>query len=127
MVREALESKEGSFAVSADISSAHRLVKVRRCDWAYMACRADSNSSTVWVNRVGTFGISSAPYWRAKLFSLVGRYVGHLMGTLWFLHLVYVDDLHGVFTGSDKYLHLWIWVLAFEMIGIPQVQGRLFI
>eukprot|EP00435_Cladocopium_sp_Y103_P002248 s5620_g1.t1 len=119
IVRESRETKEAPFAVSADISAAHRLVKIRRKDWAYMACRADSDSATVWVNRVGTFGISSAPYWWAKLFALVGRFVGHLMMDHWFLHLVYVDDLHGVFIGPSKYMMLWIWVLAFELVGTP--------
>lgn len=119
IVREARETNEAPFAVSADISAAHRLVKIRRKDWAYMSCRADSGSATVWVNRVGTFGISSAPYWWAKLFSLVGRFVGHVMMSHWFLHLVYVDDLHGVFVGPGKYSMLWIWVLAFELVGTP--------
>eukprot|EP00435_Cladocopium_sp_Y103_P002353 s4728_g1.t1 len=119
VVRESLESREAPFCVSADIKAAHRLVKVRRKDWPFLCCKADSNSTTVWTNCVGTFGISSAPYWWAKLFSLVGRFVGHLMGTVWFMHLVYVDDLHGVFTGGSKFLHLWVWILAFELVGTP--------
>ena len=119
VVRESIESREAPFCVSADIRAAHRLVKIRKCDWPFMACRADSNSTTVWVNRVGTFGISSAPYWWSKLFGLVGRFVGHLMGCVWFIHLVYVDDLHGSFTGPSKFLNLWIWLLAFELVGTP--------
>lgn len=119
VVRESVETREAPFCVSADIKAAHRLVKIRQKDWPYMACKADSNSSTVWVNKVGTFGISSAPYWWSKLFALVGRFVGHVMGTAWFFHLVYVDDLHGSFTGSSKFLRLWIWVLAFELVGTP--------
>ena len=35
--------------------------------------------------------------------ALIGRYVGHLMGTHWFLQMVYVDDLHGVFIGERKF------------------------
>ena len=45
----------------------------------------------------------------------VGRFVGHLMGNAWFLHLVYVDDLHG----KEKFANLWIWILAFELVGTP--------
>ena len=119
MVRESVESREAPFCVSADIRAAHRLVKVRKKDWAFMCCRSDSSSRTVWVNKVGTFGISSAPYWWAKLFAMIGRFVGHLMATAWFLHMVYVDDLHGAFTGRSKFANLWIWVLAFELIGTP--------
>eukprot|EP00435_Cladocopium_sp_Y103_P066172 s60_g28.t1 len=119
VVRESVESREAPFCVSADIKAAHRLVKIRRRDWPYMCCRADTASQTVWVNKVGTFGISSAPYWWSKLFSLVGRFVGYLMMNSWFLHLVYVDDLHGSFTGLAKFENLWIWLLAFELVCTP--------
>eukprot|EP00435_Cladocopium_sp_Y103_P070514 s291_g35.t1 len=114
-VRESLETREAPFAVSADIKSAHRLSS----DWGFVACRSDSDSQTIWLNKCGTFGISSAPYWWAKLFALVGRFVGHLMTTVWFLHMVYVDHLHGVFTGERKFHNMWVWVLAFELIGTP--------
>lgn len=119
VVRESVETLEAPFCVSADIKAAHRLVKVRRCDWPYMCCKANTDSPTVWVNKVGTFGISSAPYWWAKLFAMVGRFVGHLMMNAWFLHLVYVDDLHGSFVGKEKFSNLWVWILAFELIGTP--------
>ena len=119
VVREALESKEAPFCVSADIKSAHRLVKIRERDWPYLCCRADSQSDVVWVNKTGTFGISSAPYWWAKLFACIGRFVGHIMQSAPFWHLVYVDDLRGVFVGERKFLLLWIWILAFEVIGTP--------
>eukprot|EP00435_Cladocopium_sp_Y103_P018236 s1517_g4.t1 len=36
-----------------------------------------------------------------------------------FWHLVYVDDLHGAFAGGHKFDCLWIWLLAFEVIGTP--------
>ena len=45
--------------------------------------------------------------------------MGHLMMTAWFMHLVYVDDLHGSFAGPDKFMNLWTWVLAFELVGTP--------
>eukprot|EP00435_Cladocopium_sp_Y103_P010529 s2776_g2.t1 len=120
IVQESYESREAAFCVSADIKSAHRLVKIRREDWGYLACKADSDSSTVWLNKCGTFGISSAPYWWAKLFGLIGRFVGFIMGIRWFMHLSFVDDLHGAFAGKNKYLYLSVWVLlAFEMVGTP--------
>ena len=119
MVREASESGEACFCVSADIKAAHRLVKIRRSDWGYMCCRADSSSDVVWVNQVGTFGISSAPYWWAKLAALVGRFVGYLFHNRWLMQMIYVDDLHGTFVGQGKFKALWIWVLAYELVGTP--------
>ena len=119
MVREAIETTEAPFCVSADIKAAHRLVKIREADWPYVCCRADSLSEVVWINKVGTFGVSSAPYWWAKLFAAIGRFVGHVMQTSVLWHLVYVDDLHGAFTGPFKFELLWVWLLAFEVIGTP--------
>eukprot|EP00435_Cladocopium_sp_Y103_P073986 s172_g46.t1 len=119
IVREAVESREAPFCVSADIRSAHRLVKIREDDWGYICCRSDSTSDTVWVNKTGTFGVSSAPYWWAKLFAAIGRFVGHVMQMSVFWHMVYVDDLHGAFTGGLKFEMLWIRLLAFEVIGTP--------
>eukprot|EP00435_Cladocopium_sp_Y103_P046354 s1025_g13.t1 len=67
VVRETKDSGEAAFCVSADIKAARRLVKVRRADWGLLCCKADSSSDTIWVNRNGTFGVSSAPFWWAKL------------------------------------------------------------
>ena len=119
IVREATETKGAPFCVSADIRAAHRLVKIRRSDWGYMCCKADSNSDTIWVNRVGTFGVSIAPYWWSKLAGLIGRFVGYLFHQRWMMHMIYVDDLHGVFAGESKFLFLWVWLLAFEVAGTP--------
>eukprot|EP00435_Cladocopium_sp_Y103_P004193 s6226_g1.t1 len=119
IVRETSSTGEAPFCVSADIKAAHRLVKIRRRDWGYLCCRTTSSSDTVWVNHTGTFGVSSAPYWWAKLAGLVGRFVGYLFHMRWFLHMIYVDDLHGTFVGMDKFKHLWVWVLAFELVGTP--------
>ncbi len=55
-------------------------------------------------HRVGTFGVSSTPYWWARFMGLMGRFVGHVMGS---------------FTGNQKFLHLWVWLLAYEMVGKP--------
>ena len=110
IVQETSNSGEACFCVSADIKSAHRLVKVRRSDWGYMCCRSNSSSDTVWVNQVGTFGVSSAPYWWAKLAAMLGRFVGYLFHTRWMMQMIYVDDLHGTFG---------VWLLAFEMVGTP--------
>jgi hypothetical protein len=76
IVRETSETKDAPSCVSADVQAAHRLVKVRKKDWGYMCCKADSKSDTVWVNKRGTFGSSSAPYWWFKLAGLLERFIG---------------------------------------------------
>ncbi|CAE7892148.1 unnamed protein product, partial [Symbiodinium sp. KB8] len=39
--------------------------------------------------------------------------------TIWFYHLVYVDDVHANFAGKDKFHHLLMWLACFEMFGTP--------
>ena len=95
-------------------------MKVRRADWPKMGCRSTSSSRTIWLNRIGTFGISSAAFWWARLFGLVGRWVLRVMLTLWNLQLVYVDDLHLLTAGPDKFLILWmVLAAAYEVVGTP--------
>ena len=113
------DSREAVFAISADISQAHRRVKVRRADWPKLGCRSTSSSRTIWLNLVGTFGVSSAAFWWARLFGLVGRWVLRSMLTLWNLQLLYVDDLHLLTAGPDKFLTLWMILAAYEVVGTP--------
>ena len=63
------EAEESVYALSADIKAAHRLVKIREEDWPLLGCKVRSEDKTVWINTVGTFGISSASYWWSRLFS----------------------------------------------------------
>ena len=88
------EEKDSVFSLSADIAAAHRLVKIRKMDWPLLACKARTEDKTVWINCVGTFGISSASYWWTRLFAGIGRLVSYVMQQLRWFQLVYVDDLH---------------------------------
>eukprot|EP00435_Cladocopium_sp_Y103_P075421 s2_g57.t1 len=73
----------------------------------------------IGTREASTFDISSAPYWWSKLAGLIGRFVGYLFHQRSFMQMIYVDDLHGAFVGVEKFLHVWIWVLAFELVGVP--------
>jgi hypothetical protein len=53
------------FGVKADVSKAHRRVKVHPSEWGMQACRIEAGR--VWVNCVGTFGMGSAAYWWGRL------------------------------------------------------------
>ena len=67
VVREAVETREAVFCVSADIRAAHRLVKLREEGLAICLLPCRFPLGGVWINKVGTFGVSSAPYWWSKL------------------------------------------------------------
>ena len=119
MVQMTFESSEACFALSADIRHAHRRVLIRERDWGLLGCRASTSAKTVWANTVGTFGISSAAYWWTRLFGLVGRWVLRILGNTWIMQCTYVDDLHLVSIGSEKFLNLWIALCCYEMVGTP--------
>lgn len=92
-VRSALQELPGCFfGLTGDVARAHRLVKVAERDWGLMACKSGVDEQ-LWVNKVGSFGISSAAYHWARLMGGVGRATYYLFGRAKILLLVYVDDL----------------------------------
>ncbi|CAE7247092.1 unnamed protein product [Symbiodinium sp. CCMP2456] len=119
VVSSAKRSREAAFGISADVTAAHRLVKHRRKDHPLMACKADASSSVVWVNTVGTFGLSVASFWWSRLFGIVGRTVARALLQEWFYQLCYVDDMHGVFTGRQKFRNLVMWFVLYLALGTP--------
>ena len=119
LVAMAAESKESAFCLSADIAQAHRCVLIRKADWARLACRSSAESRTLWLNCVGTFGVSSAAYWWTRLFGCVGRWVLRVLGRRWSMQLAYVDDLHLLCLGPDKFVTMWLSILAYEVMGTP--------
>ena len=119
LLRETSESRESYFVLGADISAAHRLVKIREADWHLLGCKADSDAQTIWINKVGTFGVSSAAYWWTRLFGCVGRFVSRLLLQMAVLQLIYVDDLQLVTLGQDKFVALWMALASYEALGTP--------
>ena len=119
MVGQSHEQHEKPLAVTGDVAAAHRLVLIRENDWSLLACRADENSPTVFINKVGTFGISSASLWWSRLFGLVGRSVGRAMLNHLFFQMVFVDDLHANFYGPRKHVLAITWLVLHLMIGTP--------
>ena len=119
MVRAAQECKEACFAISGDVSSAHRLVRIREADWGLLSCRVKDDSPVVWVNKVATFGVSSSSFLWSRLFGIVGRCVARFLLRVLFWHMCYVDDLHASFGGRRKFTLLLMWLAMFEAIGTP--------
>ena len=119
LVRSARQCREATFCLTGDVTAAHRLFKVRESDWPLMCCKVHETSPVVWLNKVGTFGISSSAFLWSRLFSIIGRCVARFLLNIWFYHLVFVDDVHSNFSGRDKFLHLLMWLVSFEMIGTP--------
>ena len=56
-------SKDVVFSLIGDFGKAHRRFKYRRDECGFLACRVSDNDPYIYVNCVGTFGVSSTPYW----------------------------------------------------------------
>ena len=75
LLREMMEAREVAFSVVGDIAKAHRRFKPREEEHIYLGCQIDNveeiegdpDSQTVYVNKVGTFGVSCASYWWTRI------------------------------------------------------------
>ena len=54
------------------------------------------------MNKVGTFGVSSAAYYWTRLFGAVGRWACRILHLDKFYMLIYVDGVHVVVYGCDR-------------------------
>ena len=128
LITRAKATKQAAFCISADISAAHRCVKIRKLDWGRLGCKTCSSSQTLWINTVGTFGVSSASYHWSRLFGAVGRWALRILGQKWALQIIYVDDLHVVVVGPDRFKTLWLLLAGlrggWHTLQLREVQRR---
>ena len=118
-LRVALEQLPGAyFSLSGDIARAHRLVKVRRQDWARQACRAAA-TTMIFLNTVGTFGLASASYWWFRLMSGLGRLLYYCHGRDATTLLSYVDDLIWLTQSPFGLSRILASVFLLEILGMP--------
>ena len=68
VMREKARFGERTFALTADVKEAYRQVPVAPCDWHPLGCQVQPGGS-VYVNKVGTFGVASASYWWSRVAS----------------------------------------------------------
>ena len=81
-----------TFALSADVSEAHRQVPIAACDLYLLGCHVQ-HGSTVHVHKVGTFGVATASYYSSRFASAIGRPAQYLVdhaAHTW--HLLVADD-----------------------------------
>ena len=71
-MREKAELGQPTFALTADVSEAHRQVPIHTSDLRFLVCQI-SKGSSVYVNTVRTFGITSASYYWNRVGAATGR------------------------------------------------------
>ena len=72
LLREKAKMSERTFALTADVAKAHRQVPIDPLDWHYLGAQIGPGD-VVYVNTVGTFGISSASYCWSRVGSALCR------------------------------------------------------
>ena len=83
--------------LKADVTKAHRRIKVLQPDWRYqIACLQDE----WWINKVGTYGMASAQLYWGRLAALLLRLLYHLFPEVdW--GFVFVDDFCWLLRTTD--------------------------
>lgn len=110
------------FMLGADIKKAHRRIVHAKRDWGLLACRssnAESQRDTIWINRVGTFGLGSIAYWWSRLAGLCGRLVSRLWLQSYGWQMIFADDVQMLAGGPDKWETLVVAILTWAMLGTP--------
>ena len=118
-MREKAELGQPTFALTADVSEAHRQVPVHPSDWHFLGCQV-TKSSTVYVNTVGTFGITSASYYWNRVGAAVGRISQYLVGrsaATW--HMLVADDYHLAAGGEQYRFALIAFFVVCALAGVP--------
>ena len=99
LLRVFKEKKQVPLSILGDVMNAHRRVKILPEEHGMLGCKL--REPTTWVNKVGTFGLSSAAYWWARVAGGLVRIIYGLLGRHNPLDmLLYADDLE--FLGADK-------------------------
>ena len=91
-----------TFALTADVKEAHRQVPIHPRDWHLLGCRVEAGAD-VYINTVGTFGVTSASYHWSRVSSALGRlsqYLAAASAHTW--HMVVADDCH-LEAGGEHY------------------------
>ena len=82
MLGQARQDGSATFAITYDISSAYRIVRVQRRDWGRQGCRVQSQRDLIDFNTCCTFGVAPAGMWFGRLMAAVVRGSHYCMGSL---------------------------------------------
>ena len=103
MLKHYTKHKLVPFSLIADVSKAHRRVKHKQQEHGLLACRASDEDEFVYVNKVGTFGVSSAAYWWTRLFAAVIRASHYLLPPEESIEaLTYADDIEIIAASASE-------------------------
>ena len=123
-MREKAKRGEKTFALTADVKGAHRQIPVVRQDWRLLGCRVRPGTF-VYINKVGTFGISSASCHWSRIGSGIGRFVQYVVGSsaaTWIM--LVADDCHLETRGTSYRAGLIAFFVVCSLLGVPLSWGK---
>lgn len=101
--------------LKADVTKAHRRVKVLAQDWRYQVAQIEGQW---WVNTVGTYGMASAQLYWGRLAALLLRLVYLMVPSIdW--GFVFVDDFCWILRESSSRRHTAMLLLILLALGTP--------
>ena len=101
------------------MKEAHRQVPIVPRDWHLLGCQVTPGSS-VYINKVGTFGISSASYCWSRVAGALGRLSQYLIGgkaRTW--HLLVADGFHLDASGPEYRAALLLFFVLCDTCRVP--------
>ena len=119
VLREQSEVSDQVAGLVVDVKGAHRLIPVREEDWGLQACSLTSDGP-VYLNRVGTFGVSSASYWWSRAGGAWVRLAHYVIGgraPSWLL--LVADDLNQSASGPHQVTALMVVLVLAAIVDIP--------
>ena len=120
LLEEFKERKETVLSIIGDFEKAHQRFKYRRDEQGYLACRVEEDDGWVYVNKVGTFGVASAPYWLGRLSAALVRLTHSCLGRGWPLELMlYADDLEVMAPGQRGRIAAVAAYVVMAVMGAP--------
>ena len=136
MTMAAVEHPGVHMSLLLDIKKAHRRFVHLPEDHGLLACRSNSSiaegsdsqvqsdEQLIWVNRCGTFGVSSAAHWWGRLAAGIGRLVYQLWGSQFAFQFLYADDVRLTTFGEEKYLAILRGLILWLLVGSPLSWGK---
>ena len=115
IMREKSKSGEATFALSADVTEAHRQAPISRQDWHLRGCQVQPGGD-VFVNTVGTFGVALASYyWSTPAIGRLCQYIPGSSASSW--HLLVADYYH--LGGLKNRAAIICFFVLCSVLGVP--------
>ena len=119
LLLEMMERGEAAFSVVGDISKAHRRFKHCEEEQGFLGCQIDEATKTVYVNKVGAFGVNCASYWWTRIAAAGLRATLQLLRKLPLDLLLYADDLESLATTAKGRMGIVLSYLYLAAMGYP--------